>query len=87
MSLFSNPNGGANRLRSLFDADSIVRVPGCFDALSARVLEQAGFSAAFLGVSVTGVGISHDRKRRRRTHVSGLVDHLAITQQPDIGES
>jgi 2-methylisocitrate lyase-like PEP mutase family enzyme len=49
MSFFSNPNGGANRLRSIFDAGSIVRVPGCFDALSARVLEQAGFSAAFLG--------------------------------------
>jgi 2-methylisocitrate lyase-like PEP mutase family enzyme len=26
-----------------------VRAPGCFDALSARILESAGYSAAFLG--------------------------------------
>jgi 2-methylisocitrate lyase-like PEP mutase family enzyme len=31
------------------DTGPIVQVPGCFDALSARVLERAGYSAAFLG--------------------------------------
>jgi 2-methylisocitrate lyase-like PEP mutase family enzyme len=49
MSLFSSPEGGTGRLRSLCDAGPIVQVPGCFDALSVRVLERSGHSAAFLG--------------------------------------
>jgi len=49
MSLFANRNRSADRLRSLLDEEQIVRVPGCFDALSARVLESTGYSAAFLG--------------------------------------
>lgn len=49
MSLFANHSRGVDRLRSLLDAEPIVQVPGCFDALSARVLERAGFSTIFLG--------------------------------------
>ena len=49
MKLFGDARQGASQLRSLLDAESIVQVPGCFDALSARVLEQAGYPAAFLG--------------------------------------
>ena len=49
MKLFPETRGGADRLRSLLGADEILEVPGCFDALSARVIERAGFSAAFLG--------------------------------------
>jgi 2-methylisocitrate lyase-like PEP mutase family enzyme len=49
MSLFASRGKGVDQLRTLLGEDPIVRVPGCFDALSARVLESVGYSAAFLG--------------------------------------
>jgi 2-methylisocitrate lyase-like PEP mutase family enzyme len=49
MSLFANRSRSADRLRLLLDSGSTLQVPGCFDALSVRILERAGFSAAFLG--------------------------------------
>lgn len=49
MTLFPNRSGGAARLRASLEAAPIVQAPGCFDALSARVLETAGFSAGFMG--------------------------------------
>lgn len=49
MKLFGNPDRGVERLRSLLEAGPIIQAPGCFDALSARILENAGYSTAFLG--------------------------------------
>ena len=49
MSFFADPRGAAKRLRTLLEADSVVQAPGCYDALSARVLAQAGFECGFLG--------------------------------------
>ncbi len=49
MSLFPNAAGAASRLRRLLESEAIVQAPGCYDALSARVLERAGFQAGFLG--------------------------------------
>ena len=53
MSLFPNHGGGAAQLRALLDAGAgagtVVQAPGCFDGLSARLLEAAGFRAGFLG--------------------------------------
>jgi 2-methylisocitrate lyase-like PEP mutase family enzyme len=51
MKLFpkTKTDSGADRLRSLLEEDQILEVPGCFDALSARIVERAGFSASFLG--------------------------------------
>lgn len=49
MKLFPQARGGADLLRSLLSAHEILEAPGCFDALSARIIERAGFSAAFLG--------------------------------------
>lgn len=60
MSLFANRSRSVDRLRSMLAAGPIVQVPGCFDALSARVLEGAGVSAAFLGgfsVAATRLGL------------------------------
>ncbi len=60
MSLFGHPTPGAARLRELLDSNSIVQAPGCFDALSVRILEQTGFDAAFLGgfsVSAARLGL------------------------------
>ncbi len=32
-------------LREFFDAGEMVLAPGCYDALGARLVEEAGFSA------------------------------------------
>ena len=48
-------------LREGIAADDIAVLPGCYDALSAKVLEKAGFDAVYLsgaGVSNTKLGIA-----------------------------
>ena len=50
---------GAARLRELLDRDELLTVPGCSDALGARLIEQAGFDAAYMtgfGTSATFIG-------------------------------
>jgi carboxyvinyl-carboxyphosphonate phosphorylmutase len=42
----------ARTLRELLDGDEMVLAPGCFDALGARLVQQAGFPAAYM----TGFG-------------------------------
>ena len=49
MTLFASSEGGAARLRQRLSSSAILVAPGCFDALSARIIERAGFEAAFLG--------------------------------------
>lgn len=43
-----NPNPMATRLRNLLAKDELVKMPCCFDALSAKLIEQAGFELTFL---------------------------------------
>ncbi len=38
----------ADRLRQLLAAPDVVVTPGCFDALSAKLIERAGFGATFM---------------------------------------
>jgi len=48
------------RLRALLDEPGILALPGAFDALSARLAEQAGFEAVFtsgFGISATTLGM------------------------------
>ena len=52
---FANQN--ADRLRTLLSRDGIIKMPCCFDALSARLIEQAGFDLTFL----SGFGASASR--------------------------
>ncbi len=50
----------ATRLRELLAAPEILVMPGCFDALSARLIERAGFSSTFMGgfaVSASRIGM------------------------------
>ncbi len=47
-------NGGPGRLRELLAGPEPVVAPGAYDALSARLVEQAGFDAAYM----TGFGAS-----------------------------
>jgi len=37
------------KLQDLLDGPDIITAPGCFDALSARLIERAGFPATFMG--------------------------------------
>ena len=39
---------GAQVLRRRLENPEIIMAPGCYDCLSARLIEQAGFEAAFM---------------------------------------
>jgi 2-methylisocitrate lyase-like PEP mutase family enzyme len=47
-------NGMAERMRELLRASSGIELPGCYDVLSAMILEKAGFPAVFM----SGYGIA-----------------------------
>ncbi len=50
----------ATHLRELVAAPEILVMPGCFDAISARLIERAGFKATFMGcfaVSASRIGM------------------------------
>jgi methylisocitrate lyase len=49
-------------LRNLIQQDDLLVIPGCFNALSARLIEQAGFPAAY----ISGAGVA--------SHFLGLPD-------------
>ncbi len=60
MSLFRRAPAGAEQLRQRLSREEVLVAPGCFDALSARVIERAGVDAAFLGgfaVAATRLGL------------------------------
>jgi 2,3-dimethylmalate lyase len=57
--LGSGSNGGA-RLSERFRAGEMVLAPGCYDALGARLVEEAGFGAVYM----TGFGTSAGRLGR-----------------------
>src|SRR5450631_4052561 len=50
-------SGRRPALGELFDAGEMVLAPGCYDALGARLVEEAGFSAAYM----TGFGSAASR--------------------------
>jgi len=49
MTLFPNNVSPAARLSESLEGDSVLQIPGCYDALSARLIERNGFQAGFLG--------------------------------------
>lgn len=50
----TNGKSGAQVLKEMLKGDEIIIAPGCYDCLSARLVERAGFKAAFM----TGFGAS-----------------------------
>ncbi|MGO9905856.1 MAG: oxaloacetate decarboxylase [Solirubrobacteraceae bacterium] len=58
--LLGTANGRRRSLRARFDAGEMVLAPGCYDALGARLIEEAGFSAAYM----TGFGSAASRLGR-----------------------
>jgi 2-methylisocitrate lyase-like PEP mutase family enzyme len=54
MRLLDQVNSGAKGFRDLLASGEVILAPGAFDALSARIVEMAGFSAVYM----TGFGTS-----------------------------
>ncbi len=73
----------AARLRALLDQNRLIVTPSCFDALSARLIEQAGFPLAFmsgfavaaarLGLPDTGL-ISYAEMLEQGRNICGAVN-------------
>lgn len=61
------------RLRRLIDAPEILVMPGVFDGFSTRLVEQAGYTAAF----ITGSGISESRLGQPDLGIMGLEENVA----------
>jgi 2,3-dimethylmalate lyase len=58
--LLSASRGGTPSLRGLIDSSEVVLAPGCYDALGARLVEEAGFPAVYM----TGFGSAASRLGR-----------------------
>jgi carboxyvinyl-carboxyphosphonate phosphorylmutase len=87
--LRSRPNGPA-QFRQLLAGDHPVLLPGCYDALGARLIEQAGFDAVYM----TGFGTSASLLGRPDVGMLGMsemVDNarriVAATDRPVIADA
>ena len=61
------------RLRKLINAPEILVLPGVFDGFSTRLVDQAGYTAAF----ITGSGISESRLGQADVGIMGLEENVA----------
>ena len=61
------------RLRALINAPQITVLPGVFDGFSTRLVEQAGYTAAF----ITGSGVSESRLGQPDVGIMGLEENVA----------
>jgi 2-methylisocitrate lyase-like PEP mutase family enzyme len=61
------------RLRKMINAPEILVLPGVFDGFSTRLVEQAGYPAAF----ITGSGISESRMGQPDVGIMGLEENVA----------
>lgn len=66
--LLRNRPVGAGRLRELIAGDEPVLLPGCYDALGARLIEQAGFDVVYM----TGFGTAASLLGRPDVGLLGL---------------
>lgn len=78
--------------RALIDRDEIAVVPGCFDALSGKILEKSGFDAVYLsgaGVSNTKLGIADagfTTQTEMRRRIEYLTDAVSVPVFSDADE-
>lgn len=78
-----------NRLRTLLAGDRLLPMPGCFDGMSARLIEEAGFPLAFM----SGFAVSASRLAGPDTGLISLGEMLdrgreicSATSLPVIGD-
>ena len=69
-------NGMAEKLRALLASDEQFEVPGCFDVLSAMILEKAGFRAVFM----SGYGVAASFLGSPDIGLTSLVETAAVTR-------
>ena len=80
------------RLRESIESDEIAVLPGCYDALSAKVVEKAGFDAVYLsgaGVSNTKLGIADTgftTQTEMREQIQYIADAVSIPVFSDADE-
>ncbi|MFW5918364.1 MAG: isocitrate lyase/PEP mutase family protein [Haloferacaceae archaeon] len=81
-----------DRFRDLIERDDIAVLPGCYDALSAKILEKAGFDAVYLsgaGVSNTKLGIADTgfvTQTEMRRRIEYVTDAISIPLFSDADE-
>src|SRR3954467_13795531 len=61
------------RLKALIDAPQILVLPGVFDGFSTRLVQHAGYTAAF----ITGSGVSESRLGQPDVGIMGLDENVA----------
>ncbi|HVO88261.1 MAG TPA: oxaloacetate decarboxylase [Casimicrobiaceae bacterium] len=64
------------RLRQMIEAPDILVLPGVFDGFSARLVSQAGYTAAF----ITGSGVSESRLGQPDVGLMGLEDNVGAAR-------
>lgn len=64
------------RLRAMIDAPAILVMPGVFDGFSARLVQKAGYPAAF----ITGSGVSESRLGQPDVGLMGLDENVAAAR-------
>src|SRR5579864_8031643 len=69
-------NRMAERLRELLDRPHGIELPGCYDALSAMVLERAGFPAIFM----SGYGVAASFLGNPDIGLTSLVETALLTK-------
>jgi len=72
-------NSGARRLRQLINADDLLVLPGAFDAISARLVEESGFDAVYFsgGLSASAYLALPDFGTRTLTEAAAQVGGAA----------
>src|SRR5271154_209630 len=66
----------AERLRVLLDSDEGIELPGCYDVLSAMILERAGFRSVFM----SGYGVAASMLGNPDIGLTSLVETALITR-------
>ena len=69
-------NPMADRLRALLAAPEGIELPGCYDVLSAMILERAGFPAVFM----SGYGIAASMLGNPDIGLTSLVETALMTK-------
>ena len=69
-------NPMADRLRALLAAPEGIELPGCYDVLSAMILERAGFPAVFM----SGYGIAASFLGNPDIGLTSLVETALVTK-------
>jgi len=69
-------NGMAERFRELLERPEGIELPGCYDALSALVLERAGFDAVFM----SGYGVAASLLGNPDIGLTSLVETASVTK-------